>query len=314
MIIDIHAHYHPRAYDEALADFGGGVPGGPPDHPDTDDDEHIRRRLDMMDAAGVAIQVLSPGAARAPYADDENAATRAARIANDAYSELMIRYPERFLAFASLPLPHIDASLRELDRVMEQRGMVGINLHTAVLGRSVADTQFLPVYEEMNRRRGIIFFHPCGNSLESPLLRDYGLGFSAGTLMEDAVIALHLIVQRIPAQFPEITFIIPHLGGPLAMMLERLDSSLRRLGLPEAPSETARRFFYDTVSHGSHAALACVCNAIGAERIVPGSDFPFLLSHEAYERTFSWIREVNIPAADIEQMLEHNAPSILGVS
>jgi hypothetical protein len=81
--------------------------------------------------------------------------------------------------------------------------------------------------------------------------------------------------------------------------------------LPEPPSVTARRFYYDTVGHGSHAALLCAWKAFGADHILPGSDFPVLLSFETYARTFAWIREVDLPAPDIDQILERTAPAVL---
>ena len=72
--------------------------------------------------------------------------------------------------------------------------------------------------------------------------------------------------------------------------------------------------YYDTVGHGSHAALLCAWNAFGADHLVPGSDFPVLLSYETYARTFEWIREVGLPAADVESILERNAPRVLGAT
>src|SRR5581483_1120376 len=104
---------------------------------------------------------------------------------------------------------------------------------------------------------------------------------------------------------------------PIAMLLERLDNqfSMRQRELPEPPSVTARRFYYDTVGHGSHAALLCAWKAYGAEHIVPGSDFPVLVAFESYARTFSWINEVEeIPDADKRLILEQNAPAILRLS
>jgi 6-methylsalicylate decarboxylase len=304
MIVDVHAHYHPRSYNESLDRLAGrslgGFAGGR--HPDTDDEEHIKRRIEMMDEAGVGIQVLSPAAGRAPYGVDEATALAAARIGNDLTAKLVQRYPDRFKAFVSLPLPHLDASLRELARGMDEMGMIGVNFHISVLNRSVAEDEFLPVYEEINRRRGIVFYHPCGNGICSPMITDYGFGAAVGTSMEDAVIGLHLIAKRIPSQFPNITFIIPHLGGPVPMLLDRLDNqfSMKQHDLPEPPSVTARRFYYDTVGHGSHAGLLCAWKAFGADHVLPGSDFPVLLSWESYARTFSWIREVDLPKDDIE--------------
>ena len=315
MIVDVHAHYHPRAYNEALDRIAGrslgGFAGGV--HPDTDDEAHIEQRLQMMDDAGVGMQVRSPAAGRAPYAQDEAAAVDAAQICNDISARLVMRYPDRFKSFVSLPLPHVEASLRELRRGMDELGMIGVNMHISALDRSVAEDEFLPIYEEVNRRNGIIFYHPCGNGICSPMITDYGFSAAVGTSMEDAVIVLHLIAKKIPSRYPNITVIVPHLGGPIPMLLERLDNqfSMTQHNLPEPPSVTARRFYYDTVGHGSHAALLCAWKAFGADHILPGSDFPVLLSFETYARTFSWIREVDLPQADIEQVLERTAPSVL---
>jgi 6-methylsalicylate decarboxylase len=316
MIVDVHAHHHPRPYTEALAAlYPGANMRGFGRHPDTDDEDDIAARLAMMDAAGVGLQVLSPAAGRAPYGADERAAVAAARLVNDANAELVERYPDRFRSFVSLPLPHIDASLEELRRGLDRPGTVGVNLHISVLDRSVAEDEFLPIYAEVNERRGVIFYHPCANGICSPMITDYGLSSSVGTSLEDAAIAMHLIAKRIPSRFADTTFVIPHLGGPIPMLLERIDNqfSMQERDLPEPPSVTARRFYYDTVAHGSHAALLCAWKAFGADHLLPGSDYPVLLSHETYGRTFSWIREVDIPAAEIDQILERTAPAVLAL-
>jgi len=267
----------------------------------------------MMDEAGVGLQVLSPAAGWAPYSDDEGSAVAAAVIGNDLTADLAHRMPDRFKALVSLPLPHVDASLREMRRGLDELGMLGVNIHCSVLDRPIVEPEFLPIYEELNRRHAVVLFHPTGNGICSPLVTDFGLNAAVGTSLEDTLLALHLIARKIPAQFPDITFIVPHLGGPIAMLLERLDNqfSMAQRGLPEPPSVTARRFYYDTVGHGSHAALLCAWKAFGADHLLPGSDFPVLLNFESYARTFAWIREAGLPAGDVEQILERTAPAVL---
>jgi 6-methylsalicylate decarboxylase len=319
MIVDLHAHYHPRAYQEALGKMpgwgrGGGFAGR--NSLVSDEAEHVRSRLQMMDEAGVGVQVLSPAAGWAPYSEDQAASVESARIGNDTTAELASRMPDRFKAFVSLPLPHVDASLKEMARGLDELGMVGVNIHCSVLNRPVVEQDFLPLYDELNRRRAVVLFHPAGNGALSPLVTDFGLGGAVGTSLEDTLVALHLIARKIPSHYPNITFIVPHLGGPIAMLLERLDNqfSMASRELPEPPSVTARRFYYDTVGHGSHAALLCAWKAYGADHIVPGSDFPVLLAYETYARTFEWIREVGLPAEDVEAILERNAPRVLGMA
>src|SRR5688500_5003320 len=112
MIVDIHAHYFPKAYNDTLVRIGGkSLPEAAralTARPMRDDDPaDIPARLQQMDEAGVQMQVLSP-AASPPYAEKEADAVDAARLVNDAYAELMARHPGRFSAVVSLPLPHID--------------------------------------------------------------------------------------------------------------------------------------------------------------------------------------------------------------
>src|SRR5947209_7054728 len=188
MIVDVHAHYHPRRYHEALGRMPGWARGGgfaSSTSPVTDDPDQVRARLEMMDAAGVGVQVLSPAAGWAPYSDDEAAAIEAARIGNDLTAELANRQPDRFRALVSLPLPHVDASLRELRRGLDELGMVGVNIHCSVLNRPVVEPHFQPLYEELNRRHAVVLFHPTGNGICSPLVTDFGLNAALGTSLED---------------------------------------------------------------------------------------------------------------------------------
>jgi len=97
------------------------------------------------------------------------------------------------------------------------------------------------------------------------------------------------------------------------MLLQRLDHQLppAHPGLAEAPSVTARRLYYDTVGHGSRAALLCAWKAFGAEHLVPGSDWPVLLAHESYRETMRWIADAGLPGDDVEQILERSGPALL---
>ena len=126
---------------------------------------------------------------------------------------------------------------------------------------------------------------------------------------------LHLIARKLPERYPNIKYVVPHLGGLISMQLERLDNQVpsQHPDLPEPPSATARRLYYDTVSHGSQAALRCAWMAFGAAHLVAGSDYPVLLPFETYARTFDYIRESDLPAEDIDLILNHNAQRLLGL-
>jgi predicted TIM-barrel fold metal-dependent hydrolase len=311
-IIDVHAHYQPIALNSFMGRFGKAtvIPGVPW----TDTPEHIDERVRLMEGAGVRMQILSPGTAH--YFEDPASSCEAAQIVNDSFAQLTEKLPAKFAAYISLPLPHIEASLRELERAAKMPGMVGVTLHCSIIDKSVAAAEFDPIYEELNRRGAILFLHPCRNGICSALINDYQLAESVGTSVEDSLAVVHMLVRRIPQRFPDIRIIVPHLGGILPMLLERLDNQLPKVhpDLREAPSITARRFWYDTVSHGSSAALRCACDALGSERLLPGSDYPFLLFHQPYKHAFTYIESASIPRLDAEHILHSNARSLFGLS
>lgn len=317
MIIDVHAHYFPAEYSDFAEPMGLGgrmypppILDAPAQAPYRFPEEDIHKRLALMDAAGVGRQILST--IIAPYLPHAGNAAAAARLANDLYARLCREWPERFSFWASLPLPHVAQAVTETARVMDDLGAVGVTIQTFCMNETIARAEFDPLYAELNKRKAVVFIHPCQNALASPLIGDFGLTVCAGASIEDAVAAMHLIVARIPERFPDIRFIIPHFGGILPMLLERLDGQLPTPGLSERPSETARRFFYDTVGWGSRAALAAAVEAFGATQLVPGSDWPILLPWESYKTTFDHIRDSGLPVSAIDAILETNVPKLLG--
>jgi len=321
MIVDIHAHYFPKEYLDLLVSIGGrSLPEAArpltarPGLQRRDDPSGIATRLQQMQEAEVQLQVLSP-AASPPYAEKEADAVAAARLINDTYAELAQTHPGKFNAVVSLPLPHIDASLREMERGLDQLGMLGVSMTCSCFDRSTAETEFEPLYQEMNRRRTVLNYHPIQNGICSPMINDYGFTVSVGASLEDAAIVLHLIARRVPERFPNIKYVVPHLGGIIPMLLQRLDNQApqKHPNLPERPSITARRFYYDIVGHGSQAALLCAWKAFGADHLVAGSDYPILLAYESYRQNFFYLRDSILPPEDVEKILHHNAQIVLGL-
>jgi 6-methylsalicylate decarboxylase len=313
MRIDVHAHYYPSRYLDALTrcEFAGvdilrRLQSG-------DAKRDVDERLQAMDAAGVGVQVLSAGA-HGPYFGKMADAVETAKIANDTYAELARRSPQRFEVFAATALPHIDPALREMERALDQLGSIGVNVATSVQGKPIVDPAFEPFFEELDRRKAVLFIHPAGVGACSPHIQDYGLAWVIGAPIEDTVVALQLIVKQIPLRYPNIRMIIAHLGGAMPMLLERLDNIQPLFGpkLAEAPSVTARRLWYDTVGHNSIPALRCACDTLGVDRLVLGSDYPYLRG-DHYRACVTHIQEAGMPAEDANRILEGNAMALLGL-
>jgi 6-methylsalicylate decarboxylase len=316
MVVDVHAHFHPRAYLDVLEQRLGRRrwPAHSDRYPHTDSPEDVEGRLALMAQAGVDVQVLSVGT-HGPFSQHQTQAVDAARMLNDVYAQMVECAPSRFKAAMALPLPHVDASIAEVERGYEQLGMAAVNLTCAVFDTPLADPTFDPLYEALDARASIVIYHPIGNGLCSPPINQYNLTGSAANVLEDGVLAMQLVQRQLPLRFPNIRWVIPHLGSFLPMLLGRMDHVFARQqgDLPEPPTETARRFYYDTVGHASLPALRCACEVFGASQLLPGSDWPIALQYETYPEIIDYIRQAGLPPDAADAILHHNAERLFGL-
>jgi len=270
-------------------------------------------RLRLMDRAGVGIQVLS-ACPQVPYSEDRQKAARAASFVNDQYAELAGSHRNRFRAFAALPMPHLDDSVEEMRRALDQLGMTGIAMNTTVLGHALVEADYGPIFAELNSRNAVLYLHPAGNSACSPLIGDYHLTWMVGAPVEDTISTMHLITHGIPARYPNIKIINSHLGGALPMLLQRADDQYRweAPDTPEPPSVAARRMWYDTVGHGHVPALRCAIDSFGADRLLLGTDFPYE-NGDIFLRAVDYINDARIDTGAAQAILDQNASALLGI-
>jgi len=311
MRIDVHAHYWTEDYIDLLVDLGKadagavrgiGAGGG-----------ELEARLRLMDRAGVQMQVLS-ACPQVPYGEDAEKAAGAARFVNDQYAELVQRQPDRFRGFAALPMPHLDESIGEMRRALDELRMAGVAMNTTVLGRALVEPDYEPVFAELNSRGAVLYLHPAGNSACSPLIGNYHLTWMVGAPVEDTISVMHLITHGIPARYPDIKIINSHLGGALPMLLQRADDQYgwEAPDTPEPPSVAARRMWYDTVGHGHVPALRCAIDSFGADRLLLGTDFPYE-NGDIFVRAVDYINDPQVDKLAARAILDQNASALLGV-
>jgi 6-methylsalicylate decarboxylase len=312
MRIDVHAHYWTEDYLDLLKDLGRsdtaaarGLGAGA--------GAELEARLRLMDQAGIEMQVLS-ASPQLPYGEDREKATTVAGFVNDQYAELVETYRDRFRAFAALPMPHIEESLVEMRRALDELGMAGVAMNTTVLGRALVEPDFEPIFAELNNRSAVLYLHPAGNSACSPLIGEHHLTWMVGAPVEDTISVMHLITNGIPARYPNIKIINSHLGGALPMLLQRADDQYHWEApeTPEPPSVSARRMWYDTVAHGHIPALRCAIDSFGADRLVLGTDFPYE-NGDMFVRAVDHINDPQIDASAASAILDQNASALLGI-
>ncbi|WP_269938014.1 amidohydrolase family protein [Arthrobacter sp. HY1533] len=311
MRIDIHAHYWTTEYLDILKGYG---------KPDTDTQRgvgagsgnELAARLKMMDDNGIDMQILS-ASPQLPYFDTLEHAVHAATHVNDEYAALVEQHPNRFRALAALPMPHVEASLQELRRGMDELGMLGATMASSILGRSVADPDWDPIFAELNARSAVLYVHPAGLGGESSLVADNKLTWMIGAPMEDTIAAMHLILRGIPSKYPNMKIIIGHLGGALSTLMERIDHlyEWEAPGTPERPSIAAKRLWFDTVSHIDPTALRAARDTFGADRLLLGTDFPYQNQYLTEAINYP---HAALPADQADAIVNHNLARLLGIT
>jgi 6-methylsalicylate decarboxylase len=207
----------------------------------------------------------------------------------------------------------VDEALKELDRALGQLKFVGATITTFIGSRSVADPAFSPFYEELNRRATVLYIHPSGNGVNSPFISPYHLTWAIGAPIEDTVSVMHLIEAGIPQRYPKLKIVNSHLGGMLPMVFQRLDNiTAWEHPMPEKPTITAKRMWYDSVGHGHTPALKAAVDSLGADRIVLGSDYPYE-GGELFNRAMAYIREAGLKSEDAQKIMDRNAAAVLGL-
>ena len=311
MRVDVHCHYYPRQYIDRLEEQGRAVRRMTTSVPGFSFALTIDQQIELLDAAAIQAQVLSVGN-QPPYFAGQEQAVTTARLANDLYAELCTRRAGRFYAFGAVPLPHVDAALAELERCLDSLGCVGIGLGSSVLEQPLDSSAFDAFFTELDRRGTVVFIHPvgAGGGLNSG---DFGLTWMLGSRFEDTITAARLILSGLTLRYPRIRFIIPHLGGTLPLFLQRMDNVAERQDWRSEtkPSELLRRMWFDSVNEHP-VALRCACEALGVDRILLGTDWPFL-PPDKLQRCVTYIEEA-LPEPQARAILDRNAATLLGLA
>lgn len=263
-----------------------------------------------MDEAGVDRQVLT-ATPQMPYFQNERDAVSLAQLANDRYAELVDQYPNRFTALAATPLPHGEAAAAEVERAMDELGMPGANVSTTVLDSTLKDSRFDPMWEALDQREGIVYVHAAGEGCRSPLITEHGLRWIVGAPFEDTVGVLHLLQAGVPVRYPNIKFVIAHLGGPLPFYMQRIDDNYEHwdAAFPDTPSKLLKNMWFDTANF-HEPALICAVESLGVDQILLGSDYPYF-QDELYTRAVTYVENARLSADNVERILSTNAASLL---
>lgn len=275
-IYDIHEHYVPDCYKKALLLHGTkGIESDGLPVPDW----NIEKQLKFMDKMGIKTAFISLASPH-PYWGNSKETIELVRKINDEGAQIVLKYSDRFKLFATLPLPDIENSLKEINYAYDELHAVGIKLPTSVNGVYLGDEKFAPVFEELNKRKAIVVLHPVqALNLPNSDIKEYPPAMAL-YLNETTLAVLNLIYSSTLEKYPDIKFIIPHAGALLPSLSDRLEG-FQKLAQNKSKNKISdvkiylNKFYYDLAGFAVPNQLFGLLNMTDISHLLYGSDYPY---------------------------------------
>jgi len=230
-----------------------------------------QKSIDEMGQGGVATSILSisdPGV----WFGDNGAARRLARECNEFAAKMMSDHPGRFGLFATLPLPDVEGSLRELEYALDTLHADGVGVLSSYQGNYLGNPLFAPLMEELNRRKAVVYCHPlCAACASQPSLKD-GQNRGVEFVIDTTRTILSVLASGTVTRFPDIRFIWSHGGGTVPYITGRLNGAAQ--GLPKGLLYELQKFYYDTAQAFNPYTLPSFKKLVPVSHIVFGTDYP----------------------------------------
>jgi 6-methylsalicylate decarboxylase len=296
--IDVHHHIIPPAQVEALIRNRGGNPAK----------WSASMSLEDMDKAGVATSITSIQNPGVWFGKVDEASRKLARECNEYAAKLEQDHPGRFRSFAVIPLPDTEGSLREIEYALDVLKAEGIALWTVYSGKYLGDPAFVPVFEELNRRKAVVYTHPtvpdCCNNLVK------GVPVSSMEYNHDTTRTIASLVfgeGKTALRFPDIKFIWSHSGGTLPYLTSRMEqvAKPRKDEFPNGAVPVFRRFYYEVAQGNTPGMLAALFHMVPVSQVLFGSDFPYREAMEAVDGLANYkFSEADLRAIEYENALK----------
>jgi predicted TIM-barrel fold metal-dependent hydrolase len=288
-LIDIHRHFVSPAYLKVLnAKQGHKVPGFTSFFPLGPWNNYSPARdIETMDKQGIATAIVSTTSPGTWFGDRDE--TRGlAREMNEYGAKMASDYKGRFGLFALLPMPSVDDCLKEIEYALDTLKADGIGLLTSNGSHYLGDAAFQPIFDELNRRKAVVYTHP----IDAPCCQDLSTPGVTPTTLEFPTDTTRLILSLIasppngtsPAtRYGDVRFIFSHGGGTLPAIIGRVgvggpDDLADNFAKPAAPNSRLyhlRRFYYDTAMATNPVQIGALKTIAGASQILFGTDYPF---------------------------------------
>jgi len=284
-IVDFHTHMlevevHKAAHNKTVLTAYGARPGA---GTQSNNPETYKRMIDPaaqiadMDRLGIDVNVISASTVIQGTAwADPQTALDLDRRSNDRVAEWVAQYPGRYVGSFTLPLQDIDRSLKELERCAKQLKIPVANMCAQYDGVYLGEERYAPFWEAANDLGTVVWVHPDG--IRDLWFQQYGMWNSIGQSIEEVKVMTSMVYGGVVERYPNIAIVMAHGGGYFPHNMGRLDRNVTNRpdsmkNISKKPSAYLRSFYYDTCLYNDDI-LAALIKAVGADRIVMGSDYP----------------------------------------
>ena len=266
--------------------------------------------VEAMDKDGIAVSVLSIGTPSV-WLGDVQASRTLARECNDASARMQSDYKGRFGHFATIPLPDVDGSLREIEYLYDTLNADGIALTTNYDDKYPGEDAFAPVFDELNRRKAVVYFHPTAASFAFNRVKDIPpptIEFPFDTTRT----ITSLLFSGTFSRCPNIKWIFSHGGGALGTVANRLAGLAKNrpelaAHVPGGVKQELSKLYLDVVGVATPGALAAVLDIVPVSQLLFGTDYPFW----APDITVNGLAALKLPAADLAAIERGNALKLM---
>lgn len=245
----------------------------------TDQAWDAKKRIEDMEREGIDVQVLSPIPVTFSYWSDPEKGLELAQFQNDFISSLVKQHPKRFIGLGTVPLQDTELAIKEMKRLYLELNLKGIEIGTNVNGRNLDDPTLEPFFAAAHELGVPLFVHPW-ETLGKERLRKQQMMYMVGMPSETALAVGSIIMSGLLDRYPNLKICFAHGGGSLPYLIPRLDQGyhvwphIRQTIKP--PSAYIQKLYYDALVYDKDN-LALMVERLGADQIIAGSDYPFLL-------------------------------------
>src|SRR5882672_8333089 len=308
--VDLHAHYIPEFYREALLVAGQAHPDGIKAIPEWDESSALRA-MDELNVSTAILSISSPGV----HFGNPGDAVALARRVNEESARLVKRYPGRFGFFASLPVPEFDEAVDELRYALDVLGADGIVLESNQRGVYLGDERLEPIYAEVAARNSLVFTHPT-----TPFGAEHLSGRYPRPMLEfmfeSTRSVADFILSGMLSRHPALRLIVPHAGAALPVLVNRIDMLLPLLTTPgDEPALSARdamrQLHFDLAGAPVEELLRALLSTADPTHLHYGSDYPFTPAGTCWELAEQLEKTSLLDDRLRDQMFHGNARTLL---